>query len=47
MLIITAINHANSPLGSNLWLSAALVDFVEEKLTDDTSQVIFHPIQAN
>jgi len=47
VLIVTAINHANSPLGSDLWLSAALADFAEEKLTDDTSQVIFHPIQAN
>ncbi|CZR62654.1 uncharacterized protein PAC_12551 [Phialocephala subalpina] len=48
VLIITAVNHANSPLGSDLWLSLALVNFVEDKLTDDdTSQVIFHPIQAN
>jgi len=47
VLIITAINHANSPLGSDLWLSAALIDFAEERLTDGMSQVIFHPIQVN
>lgn len=47
MLIITAINHANCPLRSSLWLSPALVDFAEDNLTDDNSHVIFHPIQAN